>query len=896
MQIWKKQNLSMFGLIFVFTMAFGHLALAYPPSFPNFIRDYPNLAYNPSFEIVSWLGPTFEPDWEENTQPQFWPDRPYTLRDTKPENARTGSCSLRVTGPVSNYIYQTLILRPNESYTMSAYVRTSGTLTAEGVRLGFYQINNPNSGLRGATPYVTNAENWTRIESDPFTLPSNHEEGSFRIDVRLNAGEVAWLDDLEIKPTSGVVDQAPSPTISAGGTFTGPQFVTLTTALNGAEIHYTMDNSTPNILASATYGAPFWLAGSATIKARVFHDGYQESEVIAEDFTILPATGEGKVPFYPVGWGQDVEDWWADHFYNPDSENHIPVGAITSPTPTRYVRDYKAGSMTGGIEEAIASLPAEGGTLIFTKADEPYVIAKETQTTSSYYTCAGSVLVLRRDNVHFIGDDPAGVRIVGRLPVTGGNERRTMMGFDSMDFADTDLDGPSGSALGQIQVPSRNFYFKNLIFDGDYDGSTDEEYAHESILFRHCSDVLFDNCQFENFSSTSDSGHGRLSATTKSDNVWFRNSRFHIPSVSGANRDAIYVDGVHNGGALNCEILESKGGMMIFTNNDMVYWSAEERTAQYFVIQNCLFEGSNAGYDCIKMTAANCLVSSNTVRPSPGYSGYRAFVDQQGRGESNIRPWLLYSGNGVKIVDNVLENSPTGDVDTLCILTNYVSQWSRWSKRVPTEIRGNRCTDVNNLVVFDVKFPDPVNQKINATSLIEDVLISNNHMEAELTAQVRLNDYLADPWRNAHVTSVTIENNYFAGTPRNFLVANNATNNHAIDADGPIQMPGVVVRNNLPTPPAPSNVQKNGENTYSWTDNGTDTHFFRIYFSQGTLAGDDYLTTTTGTSWTPEVSWNPEGTYAFQVTACYPFLGESGRTPVLVWNNRENGARHWEGY
>ena len=72
-----------------------------------------------------------------------------------------------------------------------------------------------------------------------------------------------------------------------GGAFADPQTVTLSTATTGAEIWYTLDGSTPTTTTGSTqYTGPFPLAASATLKARAFLAGSDDSAVASAVFQI----------------------------------------------------------------------------------------------------------------------------------------------------------------------------------------------------------------------------------------------------------------------------------------------------------------------------------------------------------------------------------------------------------------------------------------------------------------------------------------------------------------------------------------------------------------------------------------------------------------------------------
>jgi hypothetical protein len=80
--------------------------------------------------------------------------------------------------------------------------------------------------------------------------------------------------------------QVATPTFSpAGGTYVGPQTVTLSVATGGATIHYTTDGSAPNA-SSPTYTAPILIARTTTIRAFAVAGGMTDSDEAAATYTV----------------------------------------------------------------------------------------------------------------------------------------------------------------------------------------------------------------------------------------------------------------------------------------------------------------------------------------------------------------------------------------------------------------------------------------------------------------------------------------------------------------------------------------------------------------------------------------------------------------------------------
>jgi hypothetical protein len=568
-------------------------------------RIYPNLIYNPSFEA---------PDWWNAAQAEFWYARAVTARDTT--EFRTGATSLRIHGPNNGYTLQGgMSLLPNTRYRLSGWIKTRG-VTGGGISL-FYGQTSPGGQHPIHTQSVRGNNDWTEVTAK-FTTPADHVSGMVRIVWDLKEGEVGWVDDVSLVPEDGKVPVAPAPAIIPnGGTFAGPMHVTLVSQLPGSTIYYTIDGSEPHHY-STRYTIPFWIAGSVTVKAKVIHAGYQDSPVAQCTFTLQPAIGEG-VPFYPVGWQQDVASWWAGHPYNPGSPNALK-SPIPSPAPRINVAEVWAKhpkSTTAGIEEALALLPQAGGTLWFPKDKGPYVVTKPIQATDNYYKgISGAILVLKRSNLHFLSD---GATISAPYGI---------FCFSSMQHTEQ----------GTLQNPVRNFYFNNIVFDGQLQ-------SHSAMLFNHCSDILFDDCIFRNYIPRKDQHPGCINAHAMTDNIWCRNTRFE------SGHHGVYWDGVHGGGFVTCFFGKGveRARILLLTNNDMVFFSPAQRTCQYIVVEGCTFEGP--GQYGIGCTAANVLVSNNR------FTGHFQYIVQQtGRGMSNMQRYTRYDGSGFMLLGNTVES------------------------------------------------------------------------------------------------------------------------------------------------------------------------------------------------------------------------------------------------
>lgn len=641
-------------------------------------RRYPNLVYNPGFEDLVY-SPAFSGEAIQRNASinyinefEFWSFADGVAACS--DSAHTGKRSMRITGPstgevkhlVGYYVYDTnpgMVLEANREYELCAFVKSTA-LNGQGVKL----IYRNDAGETLASCSWTNESSDWKKHSASFVTPADARTngGSVRILWQLAQDDIVYIDDVCLKPKDGRVPAAPPPAISpAGGTFEGPVMVSMHTPLPGAVIQYTVDGSEPTRF-SVLYRGPFLIDGPVTLHAKVFHSGYRDASASAE-FAILPKVNDG-VPFYPTGWGQDVETWYSNHIYNPKSPQHFE-GPVVSPEPRINIAEIlkkHPESETAGIEEALAIVPKSGGTLWFPKEHGPYTMKKR-------------VSVVGRSNLHFLSD---GAQI---------NVHQSVMRVNSKDSTDWH---------SFVLNPVRNYYFNNLIFDGLNQGSS-------GFFFQHCVDILFDNCTFRNFDSAQ---RGRLNgANVNVDNFWYRDCTFS----SNRTGFATYWDGVHNAGVLNCKFIHNEfggGNWLCFANNDMSPFCAFERSGQYLVFDGNTIIGD--GYNGFTLTAANVLLINNTFRGK-----WHSFLHHEGRGKSNTQPRMLFCGSGLRVINNDIKQA-----DTFIIMKGDMRQNNRPDNPIPTVIRDNQADQLDAIMYWN-----PVNNPhFPPHSRLQDITFKKN--------------------------------------------------------------------------------------------------------------------------------------------------------------------------
>ncbi len=145
--------------------------------------------------------------------------------------------------------------------------------------------------------------------------------------------------------------QVTTPTFSpAGGAYTSVQSVTITSATNGASIVYTTDGSIPTesggtITHGTVYTGAIPVASTATLSAIAFENGFVDSAVAIDGYTLQPATSPAITPF--------VTTQVAAPAFNPGPATFGTAAAVAMTSSTggasiRYTTDGSTPTETNG--------------------------------------------------------------------------------------------------------------------------------------------------------------------------------------------------------------------------------------------------------------------------------------------------------------------------------------------------------------------------------------------------------------------------------------------------------------------------------------------------------------------------------------------------------------------
>lgn len=285
-----------------------------------------------------------------------------------------------------------------------------------------------------------------------------------------------------------------------------------------------------------------------------------------------------------VPYGQDVENWWSQHVFNPNSPNYDPE--IISPANQVTLNPGES------INTAVDNLPEEGGTIILNPG-----------TYSSFQ-------IRKRRNIHIIAPDGA--------TITGANSAHgTNLSYHDFVVAIRVNQDPE-HVDDFINKKTKNIYIKGITFDGG--GSVTDAFS------ANCAEgVLVENCTIQNIKAhpTYPNHIGTVGGEMGTNNLWWRNCTFkcYTPDPSGW---ALYHDGVHAGGCIDCffENGFNEGACLLLVNDDYTYdidgdneyEQNEVRKTEYFVIYGCDFKaGLSRG---ASMSCANCLIMNCTAQGS----------------------------------------------------------------------------------------------------------------------------------------------------------------------------------------------------------------------------------------------------------------------------------------
>jgi len=195
-----------------------------------------------------------------------------------------------------------------------------------------------------------------------------------------------------------------TPTFSLpGGTYVGPQSVTLSDTTSGATIYYTTDGSTPTT-ASTPYTAPISVTRSMTVRAMAAASGMADSNVASATYTIRVATPTLSPPggTYSTPQSVTLSDTTSSAAIYYTTDGSTPTTASTaytgsiSVTRTTTIRAMAAASGMADSSVASATYTLRAATPTFSPPGGTYVLPQFVSISDAspgvtiYYTTDGS--------------------------------------------------------------------------------------------------------------------------------------------------------------------------------------------------------------------------------------------------------------------------------------------------------------------------------------------------------------------------------------------------------------------------------------------------------------------------------------------------------------------------
>jgi hypothetical protein len=160
--------------------------------------------------------------------------------------------------------------------------------------------------------------------------------------VLVNSGGITALTDQDWTLGSFPNSTVTAPTFNpAGGTYSTPQTVTLSTTTPGALINYTTDGSTPSATHGTTYGGPISVGSTTTIKAIAYERGMNPSSIVTATYTINSQNTVATPYFSPA----------------PTSYTSPPVVTIATKTPVASIRYTTDGSIPSPVAGTLYTGP-----------------------------------------------------------------------------------------------------------------------------------------------------------------------------------------------------------------------------------------------------------------------------------------------------------------------------------------------------------------------------------------------------------------------------------------------------------------------------------------------------------------------------------------------------------
>lgn len=182
------------------------------------------------------------------------------------------------------------------------YPGATPSISANGTANGIVWVLN-NGGFSASTPAILQAFDAKNLSSKLFDSSLSGDDScgpAVKFTVPTVANGKVYVGGKKTLTAYGLASTSPqvvaTPVISPdGGVYNDSPYITISCDTVGATIYYTLDGSVPTT-GSTRYNGAFTISDTATVKARAFKSGAQDSGVDTAAFTILQQVGDNTPP------------------------------------------------------------------------------------------------------------------------------------------------------------------------------------------------------------------------------------------------------------------------------------------------------------------------------------------------------------------------------------------------------------------------------------------------------------------------------------------------------------------------------------------------------------------------------------------------------------------------
>jgi formylglycine-generating enzyme required for sulfatase activity len=218
-------------------------------------------------------------------------------------------------------------------FTITGTIATPSFSPATGTYTSSQQITLSTSPADATIRYTIDGSNPSEtagtIYSGPFQISNSTT-------IKAIAYKTGWITSQVASGTYTVTGTVATPTFSpGGGTYTTAQEVSISCAVNGATIRYTIDGSAPSKTNGSVYSSPIPINSSTTLKAIAYKQDWKDSDIATSLYDINIQTADLPIPIEMVL----VESGVFNMGSNSGGADEAPVHQVT--ISTFYISKYE---------------------------------------------------------------------------------------------------------------------------------------------------------------------------------------------------------------------------------------------------------------------------------------------------------------------------------------------------------------------------------------------------------------------------------------------------------------------------------------------------------------------------------------------------------------------------